>query len=88
MRSSKPLHAILGAYIPLSVLVLWVPLPGLIYGFFASPDALPVFTESQIFLAGFLSVMAASIYSGLMKRPMNLSHSANIRGAVIVLILS
>ena len=88
MRSSKPLYGILGAYIPLSVLVLWAPLPGAFYRYFASPSPGLVFNEGLWCLAGLLTALGASVYVGIIKKA-GISHTAaDIRGSIIVAVLA
>ena len=86
MKSSKPLYGILGAYIPLSVLILWASFPGMIYRFILQTDS--GFNEILWCLVGLLSALAASVYAGVIKEP-GLSHrAADFRGGILAASLS
>ena len=84
MRSSKPLYTILGAYIPMSVIFLWSPIPGLVHRFFAIEYTGPVFIETQLILAGAAGALFASIYASIMKKPLLLNNIANFRGGILI----
>ena len=83
MRSSKPLYDILGVYIPLSILILWAPLPGIVYRLFTPASSGPAFSEILWCLAGFLSALAASCYAVLIKKSMIRHGAADLRGGII-----
>ena len=85
MKYSKPLYGILGVYIPLSVLILWAPLPGIVYGLFNPAASLPAFGWKLWCLAGFLSALGASAYAGVMKKSMLRHSAADLRGAIAIM---
>jgi hypothetical protein len=81
-------YGILGVYIPLSVLIIWSPLPGLLYWrLAAAPSPSVSFNGTLWCAAGFLSATAASVYTAMMKssssflRPRHAA--ADIRGGVL-----
>ena len=86
MRSYKPLYTILGAYFPLSILIMWAPLPGIIYGFlFQTPLLVILFDKRVLLLAGFFSALGASCYEEVMRKSMLRRSAADMRGGIAVL---
>ena len=83
MISSKPLYGIIGVYIPLSVLIIWAPLPGLVYWKLFPPQSSSVLFDEKLWcLAGFMSALAASCYAGMIKKTMFRHSAADIRGGI------
>jgi len=84
MPSSKPLYGILGVYLPLSVLILWSTILGMVIRRFVSPLSLYyVFNEKLWYVAGFVSALAATCYAGLMKKTHQRHTTADLRGSII-----
>jgi len=88
MKYSKPLYAILGLYIPFSVLLLWAQAPGIIYSYFAQTNPGIVLDAKLWCLTGFLSALAASCYAGLMKKSRFRHSAADFRGGIAALLVA
>ena len=85
MKYSKPLYSILGAYIPLSILILWAPLPGILYRYFFDPPYLSaLFSERILLLAGFMSALGASCYMEVMRKSLLRHSAADFRGGIVM----
>ena len=81
-----PLYGILGVYLPLSVLVLWMNLIGILLRYLAPPDfIITPFNETIWCFTGFLSALAASCYAGVMKKSHLRHTAADFRGSIFVL---
>jgi hypothetical protein len=62
MVYSKPLYGILSVYIPLSIVILWSPLPGLLDWLMPFAPSAPVSFNAMFWcISAFLSAAAASL---------------------------
>jgi hypothetical protein len=84
MPSSKPLYGIFSVYLPISVLILWSALLGVIIRYFVPPlSPFSLFDERAWCGAGFLSALAASCYAGVMKKSHLRHTAADLRGSIV-----
>ena len=83
MKSFEPFYAILSVYIPVSVLAGFLSLVALLLGHFTGLH-LPL---SYWFASGLLSAITASIYWGIVRKSKADHSTANIRGAILIVII-
>ena len=87
MAYSKPLYRILEIYIPLSVVILWAPIPGILYRL-VSLDPVVVFYESLWCIAAFFCAIISSFYVIVVKKNSMQLRIADLRGGIFMLLLS
>ena len=85
MNYSKPIYSVLLIYIPLSVIVLFSPVPGLIYRFFMVEQIID-FREWYWFIFSFLSVLASVVYVTVLKKDFYVRMVDNFRASMFVAI--
>jgi len=83
MKSFEPFYALLAAYMPVSVMVAFLSLAALILEMFTGP--LPL---GYWFTFSLISAVSASVYWALVKRSKANHSPANVRGAIIIVIVS
>jgi len=85
-KSRDPLYGILGVYIPLSVLILWMTLAAATLRFFIRQDSAFYNLNGSLWcFAGFLSALVASWYAGAIKKSHFRHTAADIRGCILIL---
>ena len=83
MKSFEPFYAILSVYIPVSVLACFLSLSSLLLEHFTGPLPLGLW-----FTLGLLSAVSASVYWALVKKSKANHSPANIRGAILIVIIT